>query len=270
MPTETPTCASARRFTLIELLVVIAIVAVLAALLLPVLSKARERATRLVCLNAQHQYQIAVFLYLDDNDESFPRFANSTLQVGMTDDKYLPRELFTAAGGCIHGPPTFRTANGSDFYFNHPSMPAVSMGLNSIILSSHGRTFPYSGYMHQGTMNLRSKRLTNFPEITPLVVDSHYPGAWSPIGSVSYTGRSDAFLAQMRGAAGISTGYNVDPFAIKMARHQGRGLNYTFLDGSGRFIIRQEAFTAGGALLKPVLGLGPMHDTLLNGKSIDK
>ncbi len=64
-------------FTLIELLVVIAIIGLLAALLLPVLSRAREQAHRIVCLNNSHQINLAVLAYLDDNEGIFPA-ANSS------------------------------------------------------------------------------------------------------------------------------------------------------------------------------------------------
>lgn len=66
-------------FTLLELLVVIAIVALLLAILLPSLRRAKEYARRLGCANNLHQTGLSLSMYADDNDAKLPAFKGDTV-----------------------------------------------------------------------------------------------------------------------------------------------------------------------------------------------
>ena len=84
-------------FTLIELLVVIAIIAILAAMILPAMAKAKDKAKGVHCINNQKQLTVAWIMYAGDNNDALPRNAGA-FQVGLSMSDPLLKN-----GGWCHG-----------------------------------------------------------------------------------------------------------------------------------------------------------------------
>ena len=122
-----------RGFTLIELLVVIAIIAILAALLLPALHRAKQKAQAATCLNNLKQWGLATQLFISENEDFLPPegFGNPTTMKELTNGWYfhLPQAIGVTPYYAVSWRTNANESPGRSLWIC-PSNPRRSSGFN--------------------------------------------------------------------------------------------------------------------------------------------
>jgi len=216
--------ATQKAFTLIELLVVIAIIAILAAMLLPALAKAKEAGKRVACLNNLRQLSVAGQMYAGDNQGSYPPHVSTDRWPNRFFDNYGKSvKLLLCPSETTNSPATITNSNPTN------------------VADASPRSYFINGWNDYFADTLDANTFTNQFMAGTYLIGMKENAILHPSDTIllgeKFSQRGDFYMDLKAG--------NGDDFvgAAEQSRHGGNGpasgtggSNYAFSDGSSRYL----------------------------------
>ncbi|SPE61388.1 Type II secretory pathway pseudopilin PulG-like protein [Verrucomicrobia bacterium] len=226
-----PSSPDRSAFTLIELLVVVAIIAILAALLLPSLSRAKTKADRISCLDNLRQISLLMQFYTDSNNDTFPAHRNQNIDdnnVNISETNWWGTVLLglgtaTTQSNLFHCPAIKGTRTDGGVTWSWSFDPHfVGYGYNNYFLGLHPwlATTLTVGGVRFDTQPEFKRSAVRAPADTLMIADSQ-PAASSPSSTACWSSTCWWPFSSPNSHQGVET-----------YRHQGVG-NFVFTDGHG-------------------------------------
>jgi prepilin-type N-terminal cleavage/methylation domain-containing protein/prepilin-type processing-associated H-X9-DG protein len=213
-------CRRGRAFTLIELLVVIAIIAILAAMLLPALSKAKESGRTIYCVNDLLQLTASAKMYVDDSRNYYPPRSNTDRWPDKLYSYYgrNAKVLLCPSDGLVLNE-TPATGSGSNNVADASPRSYFINGFNDYFQSTLSAA-DFSAYMAGSSPICMLENVVSQPSSTIIFGEK-------------YTTNMDYYMDLLEYEGQGLTGNDVD--RVDPRKH-GPGANYAMFDGSARFI----------------------------------